>query len=221
MSRLFAAQELSVLKNLRVYYERELVGTLALTKDDRTAFEYSDNWLVDGFSLSPLSLPLEKRVFLPKAEPFEGVFGIFNESLPDGWGWLLVDRMLRRRGVEPTSLHRLARLAIVGSLGEVQKLFRLMCFNVLAQNLDDHAKNFAFLFDRTQSQWSLSPAFDLTWSTGMMGEHATTVMGKGKDISKNDLVDCGVSMGLSRKNCTKASNEVQEIAAPLAKKWQS
>ncbi|MCL2529937.1 MAG: type II toxin-antitoxin system HipA family toxin [Coriobacteriia bacterium] len=384
MSKHLAIQELSSLKNLGVYNNNEIVGILALTRDGRAAFEYSDSWLVDGFALNPLSLPLQKQVFLPKDDPFEGVFGIFNESLPDGWGWLLVDRMLRERKIDPASLCRLARLAIVGSsgmgaltyqpkyvasdskslrnldllaeecalvleakqvesldelfilggssggarpkvlaevegepwiikfpssvdksdvglmeyeyslaakacgiemsearlfssdkssgffgvkrfdrvsaggvirrihmasvsglmetshrvpsldyttiaklvlrlcsdMGEVQKLFRQMCFNVFAHNQDDHAKNLAFLFDRSEGQWSLSPAYDLTWSAGMMGEHATTVLGKGKDISKNDLLECGLVMGLTRKSCQKTANEVEEIATPLAKKWE-
>ena len=56
---------------------------------------------LDGFSISPLSLPLEKKVFMPKIDPFEGIFGVFADSLPDGWGRLLVDRLMRRNGWNP------------------------------------------------------------------------------------------------------------------------
>jgi len=111
-------------------------------------------------------------------------------------------------------------LKLTSNLGEVQKLYTQMCFNILAHNQDDHSKNIALLFNRQESEWTLSPAFDLTWSTGLMGEHATTVLGKGKDISKGDLVACGASMGLSIRDCQKTANRVEEVATPLAEKWQ-
>ncbi|MBQ6567109.1 MAG: HipA N-terminal domain-containing protein, partial [Treponema sp.] len=97
--------------------QKTLVGTLALYRDRFAAFSYSDQWLSTGFSISPFSLPLEKRVFIPEWEPFGGLHGIFNDSLPDGWGRLLVDRMLLREGIQPETLSTLDRLAIVGSSG--------------------------------------------------------------------------------------------------------
>lgn len=78
-------------------YNNKLVGTLALTKEKKAAFSYDDEWLLSGFSLNPLSLPLEKKVFVPNLDPFHGVFGVFNDSMPDGWGQLLVDRWLRKK----------------------------------------------------------------------------------------------------------------------------
>ena len=48
--------------SLKVFYNNVLVGTLARTADYRVAFEYDDDWIIKGFSISPLSLPLEKRV---------------------------------------------------------------------------------------------------------------------------------------------------------------
>ena len=63
-----------------------------------TAFEYSQEWISEGFAISPFSLPLEKGVKIAKADPFDGLFGIFADSLPNGWGRLLVDRMLEKRG---------------------------------------------------------------------------------------------------------------------------
>lgn len=81
--------------SLTVWMDKKKVGTLAVAKNHCVAFEYDKEWITDGFSLSPFSLPLEKRVFFPKGyEPFEGLFGVFSDSLPDGWGRLLVDRML-------------------------------------------------------------------------------------------------------------------------------
>ena len=71
-------------KYLKVLYNDKLVGTLAKTPDRLVAFEYDNEWIGNGFSISPFSLPLEKKVFLPKFEPFDGLFGVFNDSLPDG-----------------------------------------------------------------------------------------------------------------------------------------
>ncbi len=56
------------------------------------AFEYSDEWIRSGFSINPFSLPLEKRLFIPEGSDFSGLFGTFDDSLPDGWGRLLTDR---------------------------------------------------------------------------------------------------------------------------------
>ena len=49
--------------------------------------------------------------------PFEGLFGIFSDSLPDGWGRLLVDRLLAREHIDPAGVDSLNRLAIVGASG--------------------------------------------------------------------------------------------------------
>jgi len=46
---------------LKVHYKGRIVGTMALYKNRLAAFEYDKEWLVDGFSISPLSLPLEQR----------------------------------------------------------------------------------------------------------------------------------------------------------------
>lgn len=60
---------------------------------------------------------------------------------------------------------------------EVDKAFRLMVFNVLAHNKDDHVKNFALI--RNARGWAMTQAFDLTFSTGMSGQHTTSVGGEG------------------------------------------
>lgn len=100
-----------------VSYKGRPVGKLAATPSGPLAFEYSSEWLVEGFSISPLSLPLKPGVLVAKPEPLDGVFGVFDDSLPDGWGRLLVDRMLRANGIEPRIVGPLVRLAIVGASG--------------------------------------------------------------------------------------------------------
>lgn len=364
------------LTHLRVALRGELVGTLAQTEDGVLAFQYADSWIEGGFSISPFSLPLERKVFVADPHPLGGVFGVFDDSLPDGWGRLLVDRTLREHGVDPFSVGSLARLAIVGrsgmgaleyepevrltgwselddldeiasacaevlstdysddldalfalggssggarpkiltaidgedwivkfpssldgddigmeefalagaaracgiemppvrllpskrcsgyfatrrfdrardqhgnvrkvhmasvgalletshrtpnldydllmrltlrltdDMGEVERLFRLMLFNVLAGNRDDHAKNFTFLYDNAFDSWTLSPAYDLTRNSGMNGEHATMVDGKGNGITHDDLLAVGVRAGLPSRRARAMLGEVEEV----------
>ena len=342
-------------KMLVVKYHGMVVGRLALTPDNLMAFEYDAGWLQNGFSISPFKLPLEKRVFIAKSNPFDGVFGVFNDSLPDAWGQLLVNRELQRRGIAPNSISVLDRLAIVGKNGpgaleyepaeeisaevadidldviagqinniinagntddeitenlfriggssggtrpkifkkidgenwiikfkanvdpddigkqefnimnlaqkagldvpahklfndkyfgvkrfdrkadgekvfmisasglldadynqpvldysdllaltakltrnmvEVEKMFRLMVFNVFINNTDDHAKNFAFLYDGV---WHVAPAFDLTQTVGTW-EHATSVNGKGIDFTGADMLSLAYKVGIPERH---------------------
>ena len=103
-------------KKLNVLYKDQLVGTLAQA-DYRTAFEYADGWVEHGFSISPFSLPLEKKVFLPKKLHFQGLFGVFADSLPDAWGNVLLNRVLKKNGIKEDEITPLTRLAIVGRSG--------------------------------------------------------------------------------------------------------
>jgi serine/threonine-protein kinase HipA len=104
-------------KYLKVFYNNILVGTLAKTPERVVAFEYDSDWLINGFSISPFSLPLIKKVFIPKYEPFNGLFGVFNDSLPDGWGRLLVDRLFLKNKINPSEIDNLNRLAVVQASG--------------------------------------------------------------------------------------------------------
>jgi serine/threonine-protein kinase HipA len=93
------------------------LGRLALNSKRLAVFEYDKTWLENGFSISPIYLPLESGTFVSKHSPFNGLFGVFNDSLPDGWGSLLLDRLLRERGIDPSTLSVLDRLSIVGKNG--------------------------------------------------------------------------------------------------------
>lgn len=103
------------LKSLKVIYADSCVGTLAITTHGQVAFSYDESWLKNGFSISPFSLPLESKVFIPSRDYFGGLFGIFADSLPDAWGHLLVDRLLREYGID--NINVLDRLALVGHSG--------------------------------------------------------------------------------------------------------
>lgn len=364
------------IKKLNVFYHDRNVGIMALYQERFAAFEYSDEWLADGFSISPFSLPLEKRVFMPKIDPFDGIFGVFADSLPDGWGRLLVDRLMRKNGINPMELGNLDRLAIVGGTGmgalcyrpvvtledsdskmsldelaveckkilqteyseqldtlfrlggslggarpkilteidnedwiikfpssydsdnigkqeydyalcakkcgiemetvrlfksqeckgyfgtkrfdrerndvtgdtirkhmvsvsglletshripnldydllmrltlmltrdtaECEKLYRLMCFNVFAHNRDDHSKNFSYIYLEDEKKWVLSPAYDLTYSSSLNGEHATTVNGNGVNPGLEDLLEVAKKAGLDMKNAEAVAENIRE-----------
>ena len=87
-------------------------------------------------------------------------------------------------------------LKLTKSMEECEKLYRLMSFNVYAHNRDDHSKNFTYLYDEDECCWKLSPAYDLTYSNSIGGEHATTVNGNGvnpdQDESFSDFRDKSV-----------------------------
>lgn len=93
------------------------VGRLVLNRENIAVFEYDTDWLNSGFSISPIHLPLTSETFLAKRNPFNGLFGVFNDSLPDGWGNLLLDRLLKEKGINPLELSVLDRLSIVGKNG--------------------------------------------------------------------------------------------------------
>lgn len=362
------------LNKLEVFYHDRKVGTMALFQNRLAAFEYDSEWLTDGFSISPFSLPLEKKVFMPKIDPFEGLFGVFADSLPDGWGRLLVDRLMRRNKIDPMEIGSLERLAIVGASGmgaltyrpvidmkldesvlsldeiakecerilnaeecasldylfanggssggarpkvltkvdgedwiikfpssddrpdiglqeyeyakcavecglemsevrlfeskkcegyfgtkrfdrmgssendrlhmisaagiletshripnldynllmrltlkltksmeECEKLYRLMCFNVYAHNRDDHSKNFTYIYEEKKKQWRLSPAYDLTYSSSIGGEHATTVNGNGVNPTQDDMLAVAKNIGINPAKARSIVTSIQEI----------
>lgn len=366
-------------KHLDVFMHEKKVGTLAVTPERTIAFSYADAWLMDGFSLNPFSLPLQKKVFIPKYDPFDGLFGVFADSLPDGWGRLLLDRFLLHKGINPKTVDSLNRLAIVGNAGmgaltyyptheltakqtkkdydtiaaecmnvlksnysddldtlfllggssggarpkifteidgdnwiikfpssydspdigleeyrysvcarhcgiemsdtrlfpskrcggyfgtkrfdiqngkkihmlsvsamletshripnldyhilmkltmqltndyaDVEKLFRLMCFNVFSHNRDDHSKNFSFLYDSSNNKWSLSPAYDLTYSSSIGGEHATTINGNGINPGINDIMAVADNIKLPHDKAFRIAKSIQNIVQDELDDW--
>lgn len=354
--------------------ERMKVGRLA-RRQRSILFEYDPEFVSSGLELSPFKLPLKRGVFTPAEAAFEGLFGVFNDSLPDGWGRLLLDRAIAKHGIGTGQITVLDRLAHVGGGGmgalayepdhsdagtsasddrlaldrlakeaatvlegdsesvftellqlngsssgarpkivaqanadksrvihgsqplkkgfehwmikfaasqdprdigaieyayslmaraagvempkthlfrtrksayfgakrfdrdgdrrihmhslsglihadhrtptldynlllgvvfsltkdftEMEKAYTLACFNVLAHNRDDHAKNFSFLLDEDRN-WKFSPAYDLTFSYGPGGEQATMVMGEGKNPGVSQLIALGKEHSLKR-----------------------
>src|SRR4051812_11507494 len=96
--------------------EIQPVGRLAI-RDRIIYFEYNDAFIQKGIEISPFRLPLQRGVIELPLRPFEGLAGVFSDSLPDGWGRLLLDRLLRSQGIQPASVSPLDRLAHVGLSG--------------------------------------------------------------------------------------------------------
>ena len=391
MNRHPAPSFLDVFCNLRG--TRHFVGRLAEHK--RTLFfEYDRDFLATGLELSPFKLPLGPGLFEDKDRVFDGLPGVFNDSLPDGWGLLLLDRALRAQGLRGHELPPLHRLAMVGSGGmgaleyvpgqetqsdgpapalhldglaeearnilsegnaaleavfdllklggssggarpkiladvsadgrrivadnsglpgfspwlikfharedgaqqglveyvyscmarkagidmpetrlfpsqttpgffgvrrfdrdnglkvhvhtaagllhashrhptldyenllrltkmltrnvrDVEKMVRLMVFNVKSGNKDDHSKNFSFLLDPA-GRWRLAPAYDLTPAPGFGGEHAAMVNGKGKDITEADMARAASIVDVPNTFVAEAVQRTEEALADFA-----
>ena len=92
-------------------------------------------------------------------------------------------------------------MALTKNVEEVEKVYALACFNVLAHNRDDHSKNFSFLLNglpKGKKEWVFAPAYDLTFSSGPGGEQSTMVMGEGRDPGVKQLVELGKAHSLKK-----------------------
>jgi serine/threonine-protein kinase HipA len=105
------------MKTVQVRYqgwgENWPLGTLA---DDgqQLLFEYSPQALNEGLVLSPRHLPLQKQALGHFPSYQWRLPGLFADSLPDGWGMLLMDRLFRKQGLRPEQCSPLDRLSFVG-----------------------------------------------------------------------------------------------------------
>lgn len=105
-------------KKINVLLRDEPVGTLQRDPANGVCvFEYDRGWLANGFSLSPTELPLQSGLFYADKDKFGGGFAVFEDSLPDGYGLFLLDRMLRKQNTSLMELNPLQRLSIIGTAG--------------------------------------------------------------------------------------------------------
>ena len=93
-----------------------LVGTLAY-KNRQIYFEYDQKFLNTGIELSPYKLPLKAGLHQCDDAVFSGLFGGFADSMPDGWGRLLLDRHLMSQGINQVDITPLDRLGYIGDYG--------------------------------------------------------------------------------------------------------
>lgn len=99
-------------------------------------------------------------------------------------------------------------------MSEIEEQFRRMVFNIVARNQDDHVKNIAFLMDKA-GQWSLSPAFDMTYSFNAAGSwtasHQMTMNGKRDDFTLDDFKACAKTASMKRGRAEAIVSEVQHV----------
>ena len=103
------------------------------------------------------------------------------------------------------------------SMAEVEQQFRRMTFNIVARNQDDHVKNMAFLMNQ-RGEWSLAPAFDVTFSHNPRGAwtatHQMTMNGKRDGFTMADFEACARAALMKRG---RAAAIVAEVVAAVAR----
>ena len=104
-------------QSVSVTYHGRKVGTLSMGNQRVCQFEYDKDWIADGFSISPLKLPLKTGIVTADYFPFDGNFGVFEDSLPGGYGEYLLRKVLSKSGINYGALTPVQRLSLVGSSG--------------------------------------------------------------------------------------------------------
>ena len=99
---------------------------------------------------------------------------------------------------------------------EVEKMYRHAVFNVMSHNRDDHAKNFSFIMD-PGGEWKLSPAYDITFSSGPGGQQSTTVLGEGGNLGFAHLR----SLGRKAKLSDKTVENILERTRSALSQWET
>jgi serine/threonine-protein kinase HipA len=131
---------------LDLYGRTRDVGTLAWGRDERRAyFEYHRDFIAEPLPLSPIELEVSAGAKAAPYAPFDGLHGLFNDSLPDGWGRLLLDRRLEKENYDHRVLNPLDRLAFVGTTG-------MGALRYLPEKVFDLPKGEAIDLDRLASQ---------------------------------------------------------------------
>ena len=115
MTAFAATRRLDVFRRFRSG-ERVLAGQLAQNRQG-IFFQYAADYLAAYPSLSPFALPFNATLRLAPATPHGGLFGVFADSLPDGWGTRVMNRVLRQHGVLPSQITGMDRLAYTGERG--------------------------------------------------------------------------------------------------------
>ena len=105
-------------------------------------------------------------------------------------------------------------------MATIEQQFRRMTFNIIARNQDDHVKNIAFLMDKA-GNWSLAPAFDITYSYNPAGawtaHHQMTMNGKRDAFSMADFRACAKSTSMKRGRAESIVDEVRAVVARWSK----
>lgn len=99
------------------------VGRLVLA-ERKIHFKYDESFLKHELNLSPIKLGFNNQIQVANPTPFNGLFGLFDDSLPDGWGMLLLTRRLEKVGLSIQEMTILDQLAMIGDQGRGALIYR-------------------------------------------------------------------------------------------------
>lgn len=146
-------------------------------------FKYYTEFISKGIELSPFQLPLNDNIYTAPAHPFEGLFGVFSDSLPDGWGRLLLDRTLTAKGVLLQDITPLQRLSYVGLKGMGALMYRPQIENSFQETLQielDAIANEMSIILKGDSSLAIDELYEMGGSSGgarpkiLVGYHPKT-----------------------------------------------
>jgi len=123
----------------------------------------------------------------------------------------LIHANFRIPGCDYATLLKVARV-LTKNHADVAAAFRLMVFNLLAHNRDDHVKNVAFMLN-SEEEWQLAPAYDLTFARGPGGEHTMTVDGEGRAPGYSHIRKLAAAADLSGREVAAVVEAVSEAVA--------
>jgi len=134
--------------SIKFHQDEIELGELVQANDGNIYFKYYLEFASHGLEISPIKLAFNN--IINKGEPslFDGLHGVFNDSLPDGWGTLLLDRKLFAKGVLPGEIGSLDRLAYVGDNGMGALTYKPKNIESMASN--DHPLDLDVLADEVQ-----------------------------------------------------------------------
>ena len=157
------------IRKVTVKYNGIIVGYLAELEPYKIGFQYDDNWIEKGFSISPLSLPLNHTIYINKKDTFDGLYAVFWDSLPDGWGELLMNRILKKNSINPNSISVLTKLSLISNNGlggltyEPIQAFESQCE---AYNFDKLSKDIEQVLNDEEDEFHLDLIYKLGGSSG-------------------------------------------------------
>lgn len=144
------------------------IGDLVQNKN-KIYFKYDPDFIKSGLEISPFKMKLSREILSPKELHFDGLFGVFSDSLPDGWGKLLLDRKLLSAGINLNSITALDRLAFIGnnSIGAISYEPEYENTNNLSINIDlDHISDEITTILNGTSEEVIEELFQLGGSSG-------------------------------------------------------
>ena len=99
------------------------LGQLVLDKGT-ILFKYTEAYLSNGYNISPYKLTFDNSIQSGPNKPFNGLHGVFDDSLPDAWGSLVMRRHLQQKGIALETLNSLDQLSYVGENGLGTLIYR-------------------------------------------------------------------------------------------------